>query len=445
MVTISGARRRTDLRVDLLLAATAVVFHSLFATTSARAYCAYVANSESTSVISVIDTSTNAVSSTIEGHCVSAGCDPAGLAVTPGGRFLYIANRGSRDGGTGNTVSVIDTATNTLASTVEVDSGPSGIAITPDGAFAYVTHEFSGTVAIIDTARALTDPSNAVVRTIPVGAEARAIVLSPDGGFAYLSACDAPCGPSTVFLGVIDTATNTLRSTVADLGVNAITPDGLFGYVANPFTNIVAVFDTAKALADPTNALVDTVAVGDVPIDVAIAPDGRLAYVPNCGEFCFTDEPSAASSVSVIDTNDNTTAATIPLPDTHGPRSVALTPDGAFAYVTNAGADSVSVLDTSKVLTDPSRAVVATIPVAGPRPAAIVIASVPGGCAGAGLPCIGDCGEDGDVGVDELIVMVNVALGHDDVGSCLAGDADGDGNIAIDEIISAVSHALGSC
>ncbi len=47
----------------------------------------------------------------------------------------------------------------------------------------------------------------------------------------------------------------------------------------------------------------------------------------------------------MIDTATNTVTATITVGN--GPRSVAITPDGALAYVTNFGADTVSVIDTA--------------------------------------------------------------------------------------------------
>ncbi|MFC9769724.1 YncE family protein, partial [Rhodococcus jostii] len=43
---------------------------------------------------------------------VPVGADPYGLAITPDGAFAYVANFG------GDTVSVIDTTTNTVATTV---------------------------------------------------------------------------------------------------------------------------------------------------------------------------------------------------------------------------------------------------------------------------------------------------------------------------------------
>jgi uncharacterized repeat protein (TIGR01451 family) len=60
-------------------------------------------------------------------------------------------------------------------------------------------------------------------------------------------------------------------------------------------------------------------------------------------------------------------------------------------------------------------------------------------------PCIGDCNGDRIVTVNELITMVNIALGNASVSTCRPGDADGSGDIAINEIIAAVKNALNGC
>jgi len=59
--------------------------------------------------------------------------------------------------------------------------------------------------------------------------------------------------------------------------------------------------------------------------------------------------------------------------------------------------------------------------------------------------CIGDCDASGDVTVNELITMVNIALGSAPLSNCLVGDADASGDITINEIIAAVNNALGAC
>jgi photosystem II stability/assembly factor-like uncharacterized protein len=59
--------------------------------------------------------------------------------------------------------------------------------------------------------------------------------------------------------------------------------------------------------------------------------------------------------------------------------------------------------------------------------------------------CAGDCGRDGSVSVDDLIALVNIALGSTSIVQCGSGDANGDGAITIDEIIAAVNRALQGC
>jgi microsomal dipeptidase-like Zn-dependent dipeptidase len=49
------------------------------------------------------------------------------------------------------------------------------------------------------------------------------------------------------------------------------------------------------------------------------------------------------------------------------------------------------------------------------------------------------------VSIDELLTMVNVALGNAAIASCAAGDVGGDGRIGVDELVTAVNHALRGC
>ena len=75
---------------------------------------AYVANGGD-GTVSVIDTATN----TVVGIPIPVGREPFGVDVTPDGNHAYVANAGS------NNVSVIDTATNLVVATVVVGMFPS--------------------------------------------------------------------------------------------------------------------------------------------------------------------------------------------------------------------------------------------------------------------------------------------------------------------------------
>jgi len=59
--------------------------------------------------------------------------------------------------------------------------------------------------------------------------------------------------------------------------------------------------------------------------------------------------------------------------------------------------------------------------------------------------CAGDCNSDHQVTVDEILTLVNIALGNTPVTTCDAGDANGDNHITVDEILTAVNNALNGC
>src|SRR5690242_10546257 len=94
-----------------------------------RAQNAYIANQRSNNV-SVIATASNTVTATIP-----VGSYPGGVAVTPDGSKVYVANGNQVSNGT---ISVIDTSSNTVTATITVaDGNPVGMAVTPDGGNVY--------------------------------------------------------------------------------------------------------------------------------------------------------------------------------------------------------------------------------------------------------------------------------------------------------------------
>jgi len=288
----------------------------------------YVTN-YSSNTVSVINTSTNTVVNTI-----TVGTRPYGVAITPNGLYAYVANAGS------GTVSVINTSTNTVVNTISVGASPLGVAITPNGQYVYVTHG-GGTVSVINTS------TNTVVNTITVGASPWAVAITPNGLYAYV----ANAASNTI--SVIDTSTNTVVNTIS-VGSNSfdikITPDGKYAYLPYYGGNSVLVVDTA------TNTVVATIPVGTQPYNIAIAPNGLYVYVVNLG----------SSNVSVINTATNTVVNTISVGAS--PWGIAITPNGLYAYVSNFGSNTVSVINTS------TNTVVATIPVIGK---AFIVASTP--------------------------------------------------------------------
>jgi|SRR5215472_1180856 len=106
---------------------------------SALAQNAYITNFGSDTV-SVVNTATDSVTATINiPHPPSGRAAPFGVAVSPDGSKTYVTNQFA------NTVSAINNATGTVA-TIAVGNGPSGVAITPDGSEVYVTNQTGNTV-----------------------------------------------------------------------------------------------------------------------------------------------------------------------------------------------------------------------------------------------------------------------------------------------------------
>src|SRR6266850_2589887 len=134
---------------------------------------AYVPTHKSNSV-SVINTATNSVIAV-----VPVGIQPLQAAISPDGAFAYVTNSGWFY--PNNDVSVISTATNTVVGTIPVGRFPVGVAFTPNGAFAYVTNQVTNDVSVISTA------TNAVVATIPVGNNPLGLAITPDGASAYIA------------------------------------------------------------------------------------------------------------------------------------------------------------------------------------------------------------------------------------------------------------------
>jgi hypothetical protein len=64
---------------------------------------------------------------------------------------------------------------------------------------------------------------------------------------------------------------------------------------------------------------------------------------------------------------------------------------------------------------------------------------------GTGSECIGDCDGSGVLAIDDLVTLVNIALGSSPLSSCLIGDANHDGQISISDLVRAVGVALDKC
>ncbi len=268
---------------------------------------AYIANFNGNSV-SVVDTASNTVTAT-----VAVGSSPYGVSVNPAGTRVYVSNNN------GSTVSVIDTSSNTVTATVAVGTNPDGIWVDPAGSRVYVANYNNNSVSVIDAA------SNLVVATVTVGSHPVGVTGNAANTRVYVA-------NNNNSVSVIDTTSNTVVATVPvgslPYGI-AVNPAGTRVYVANLFGNSVSVIDTSS------NTVTATVAVGSSPYGVAVNPAGTRVYVTNSN--------NASNSVSVIDASSNSVTATVPVGGS--PAGVAVNSAGTQVFVTNQTGNSMSAID----------------------------------------------------------------------------------------------------
>ncbi|WP_083918742.1 beta-propeller fold lactonase family protein [Rudaea cellulosilytica] len=302
----------------------------------------YVAN-YSSNTVSVVDLSTNQIVATVPQTVAATttaaatpgiGVGPLGVAINPAGTRVYVANYGdSTDLKTNGTIAVVDSdptsaTLNTVIATITVGVRPEIVAVNPAGTAAYVTNSVGNTVSVIDTA------TNKQTTTIPVPGVPIGVAFTPDGKKAYVTLADK----SRVV--AIDTTSNTAASTTIALSLGnpvgiVVNPAGTFAYVADygagdsGQAGKVSVIDVTKDVE------VATIPVGIGPIGMAMAPDGSHVYVSNY----------QSGTVSIIDTVTNKVTAEMIVGSL--PLGISVDSNGAFAYVNLSGGNGVAILDLS--------------------------------------------------------------------------------------------------
>ena len=279
----------------------------------------------------------------------------------------------------GDSVMLIDPATNKVVGQIEGIEVNHGAAPAPDGSRLYVTNEAESTLDVADL------NTLKVIKRIPLTNHPNNVAVSKDGKRVY-AAIVAGAGA----VDVIDTATLTrVKSIRTDGGIHNtyVTPDGRFVVAGSIPGRKITVID------QKTEEIVWTLPTRDGvrPMAFETAPDGSTArlfaqlsnfngfIVVNFATHQIVDEvklPEVAANERVTEglqgspahglavTPDGKTLCVLSkmntriyfysLPDLrlvgetkvgHHPDWVTLTPDGARAYVANAGSNSVSVID----------------------------------------------------------------------------------------------------
>ena len=230
----------------------------------------YVSNSQA-DTLTVIDVETNKASTIPAG-----GSNPSGLAFSPDGNTLYVSL--IADFTTPGAVIALDLVTGQASQPIPMGSDPERIALTSDGKRLYVNNLLSGTMAVVDT------DSRKVITTLMLGDLPFNPLLSVDGSVVYVGVMSAN------HIAVIDTMTNQITRTIAADSPNGMTYSKDFEslFVSN------ALSGTVQQVSLTTNMILQTANVGGVPGNMAVLPDGKLAYMVR----------PDGSTVEVLDTSN---------------------------------------------------------------------------------------------------------------------------------------------
>lgn len=264
---------------------------------------------------------------------------PSGLAISPDGKELYVADEEAKQ------LIVIMTSPLRIKHRIPLEINPRRIALTPDGKKIFVTSVVSNVVYVIDNIGAYK-----VIARIPTGVKPYWITISLDGKKAYISN-EGPVPEGSI--SIIDTANYRLLSTIR--GVNC--PEGLdiardtkYLYVASQCgegRDPVFVIDT------DTDILLkeQTIRGAAVGTTVAVKPDGTKVYVSRgnyrwLGPFKWWDfSRKDRTPLGVVDTTvigEPKLQLDIIL-DT-SVSTLAMTPDGKYLLVSSGR--SIVIIDT---------------------------------------------------------------------------------------------------
>lgn len=292
---------------------------------------------------------------------VDVGVNPFGEALAPNGRTVWITNAGpaaAHVGDQGHTVTVLNARTLAIQSVINVGQFPEQIAFSHDGRQAFVTNSTDATVSVINTVRRAVQQTvdlSGIPMTFPYGISAAA------NGKVFVTSIG---GASTKTIAVLCAEHHAPVSICGTIEAPVFTG----GTALTPHDKLLVVTRGQVEDGPPEVTLISPVTnqiTGDLSLNrpgaaqsVAVSPDGRFAYAAIFG---------GPGGVWVIDLANQKTVTVVPTPDI-GMVGVQVSPDGRFVVATDFLLNEVSVISTA------ANRIVANIPV-GPEPNGVVFSA----------------------------------------------------------------------
>ena len=280
--------------------------------------------------ITVIDSKTNRVETTVD-----IGKRPRGIGLSPDRKELYVVVSDE------DVIKVVDPQSLKVLRKFKAGSDPETFAVHPNGHI-YISNEDDAKTSVYDPG------TGKLIVAIPVGLEPEGVAISPDGSRVVVTS------ESTNMLHVINVPEHQI---VANILVSArprsatFSHDGKFIYASAEIGGEIVKVDVANG------KILKKAEVGGEkakPKDVLLSKDEKVLYVAG----------GRADKVFMLDSDTMQIKKEIPV----GKRvwGLAMAKDGKRIYTTDGASNSVSVIDTE------NNTVITTIPV-GEMPWGVVI------------------------------------------------------------------------
>jgi 6-phosphogluconolactonase (cycloisomerase 2 family) len=278
--------------------------------------------------ISVYSVNQDGTLSAASGNATPAGIIPMAVAVDANGH-LFVTNQGLQCDATSGTIAVFSVSGTSLTAISSITAvgapgdlqnpGPAGLAVTPDGKFLYVANRFDGSVtqySVDASSGALAVVQNYAVGTAPIG-----LAVTPNGGFLYAANSGANSNGVSAFAICNQVVTSCVNPTQPDgtltpvsgspfaAGLDpvamVVVPSGRFLFVADQQSNQISEFkiSTGTGVLAPNSQT--TISTGANPAWLAFRA-GTSTIATTGGTLDFLYAANLGSSTISVFSFDST-------------------------------------------------------------------------------------------------------------------------------------------